>query len=414
MSSVKYKCIFFIVDGLGDSPVESLRGQTPLEAAHTPSLDGLAAAGRYGLVDPAGQEAKPNTHSGAGLLLGLEPAELENLMRGPVEAEGAGRELQAGEVALRANFAHVKSAFGGFMVLDRRAGRINEGARELAAALQQVELGDGVVAEFQSTHQHRGVLVLSGEGLDPAVSDTDPGDEELPAPVLKCMSLAPAARRTAEKINLYLKLANGILQNHPVNIARNLAGKPAANGIITRGAGCRDILHNVVRQQGLSAAVVSGCNTVCGLGRMFGYEVISNPSFTGGVDTDIAGKIQAALDALQRHDLVFVHFKAPDVCAHDRHPAAKRDFLERLDRAMAPLVNRKIITALAADHSTDSNTGIHTEHPVPALFYSPDHGAGLVGMNFSERSCLKGSMSRQSGSDFLQKVLAAMKGQLDA
>jgi 2,3-bisphosphoglycerate-independent phosphoglycerate mutase len=147
---------------------------------------------------------------------------------------------------------------------------------------------------------------------------------------------------------------------------------------------------------------------------MFGYEVISNPSFTGGVDTDIAGKIQAALDALQRHDLVFVHFKAPDVCAHDRRPAAKRDFLERMDRAMAPLMNRKIITALAADHSTDSNTGIHTEHPVPALFYSPDHGAGLVGMNFSERSCLSGSMNRQSGSDFLQKVLAAMKGQLDA
>jgi 2,3-bisphosphoglycerate-independent phosphoglycerate mutase len=143
---------------------------------------------------------------------------------------------------------------------------------------------------------------------------------------------------------------------------------------------------------------------------MFGYEVISNPSFTGGVDTDIAGKIQAAMDALQRHELVFVHFKAPDVCAHDRRPAAKRDFLERMDSALAPLMNRDIITALAADHSTDSNTGVHTAQPVPALIYSPDHGAGLVDVNFSERSCLNGSMNRQSGSDFLQKVLAAMMG----
>ena len=415
MSSVKFKCVLVIVDGLGDLPVESLRGQTPLEAAYTPALDGLAAAGRYGLVDPISQGAKPNTHSGAGLLLGLEPAELQKLMRGPVEAEGAGRVLQAGEVALRANFAHVKSSFGGFTVQDRRAGRITEGAKELAAVLSHVDLGDGVVAEFQSTHQHRGVLVLSGEGLDPGVSDTDPGDEELPAPVLKCMSLsqAPAARRTAEKINLYLKLAHDLLQNHPVNIARSLAGNHPANGIITRGAGSRGVLHNVIRRQGLGAAVVSGCNTVCGLGRMFGFEVITNAAFTGGVDTDIAGKIQAALDALQRNDIAFVHFKAPDVCAHDRKPAAKRDFLERMDKALAPLVNQKIITALAADHSTDSNSGIHTAHPVPALFYSPDHGAGLVGMNFSERSCLNGSMNRQNSSDFLQKVLAAMKGQLD-
>ena len=413
MSNVRYKCVLFIVDGLGDLPVESLAGQTPLEAAYTPALDRLAAAGWYGLVDPIGQGAQPNTHSGAGLLLGLEPAELQKLMRGPVEAEGVGRVLKAGDVALRANFAQVKTSFGELVVLDRRAGRITEGARELAAVLRHVDLGDRVVAEFQSTHQHRGVLVLSGEGLDPGVSDTDPGDQELPAPVLECMALSPAARKTAEKIKLYLRLANGLLQSHPVNIARSLAGKPPANGIITRGAGSREVLHNVIRQQGLSAAVVSGCNTVCGLGRMFGFEVISNPGFTGGVDTDIDGKIHAALDALQRNDMAFVHFKAPDVCAHDRQPAAKRDFLERMDMALTPLFNEKTIIALAADHSTDSNSGLHTAHPVPALIYSPDHRAGREDLNFSERSCLNGSMNRQNSSDFLQKVLAAMKGQLN-
>jgi 2,3-bisphosphoglycerate-independent phosphoglycerate mutase len=227
------------------------------------------------------------------------------------------------------------------------------------------------------------------------------------------MSLSPAARKTAGKIDLYIKLAHGLLQNHPVNLARSLSGKPPANCIITRGAGSGGVLHNVLRRQGLSAAVISGCNTVCGLGRMFGYEVITHPAFTGGVDTDIAGKIQAALDALQRNDIAFIHFKAPDVCAHDRRPAAKRDFLERMDKALVPMLDKKIIIALAADHSTDSNTGMHTAHPVPALYYSPDHGAGLAGMNFSEHSCLNGTLQRQNSSDFLQKVLAAMKGQLD-
>lgn len=413
MSSVKYKCVFLIVDGLGDSPVSSLHGQTPLEAAYTPALDRLAAAGWHGLVDPAGRGAIPNTHSGAGLLLGLEPAESGKLMRGPVEAEGAGRALAASDVALRANFAHVQPSPGGIVVLDRRAGRISDGAKELAAVLRYLDLGDGIIAEFQSTHQHRGVLVLSGNGLNANVSDTDPGDEELPAPLLRCLALLPAAHKTSEKIDLYLKRAHSLLQDHPVNRARSMAGKPPANGIITRGAGAKGLMHNVIRQQGLSAAVVSGCNTVCGLGRMFGFEVITSSVFTGGVDTDIAGKIRAALDALQRNDLAFVHFKAPDVCAHDRHPAAKRDFLERIDTAVTMLFNQKIVAALAADHSTDSNTGLHTTHPVPALIYSPELKSGRQNLNFSERACLQGNMGRQSGSAFLQKVLAAMKGQLD-
>jgi 2,3-bisphosphoglycerate-independent phosphoglycerate mutase len=131
------------------------------------------------------------------------------------------------------------------------------------------------------------------------------------------------------------------------------------------------------------------------------------------VDTDIAGKIQAALEALQGHDLVFVHFKAPDVCAHDRRPAAKREFLERMDTAITPLFGQKILVALAADHSTDSNTGTHTEHPVPALLHFAYDRAGREHVNFSERACQRGTMNRQSGSDFLQKVLAGMMGQLD-
>jgi len=413
MSSVKYKCVLIVVDGLGDLPVESLGGRTPLEAAYTPVLDRLAAAGWYGLVDPIGRGAKPNTHSGAGLLLGLEPAELHNLMRGPVEAEGAGRVLQAGDVALRANFAHVRPALDGFLVLDRRAGRITDGAKELAGVLHRLDLGDGVIAEFQSTHQHRGLLVLSGEGLDAGASDTDPGDAALPAPVLRCQALSPAARKTAEKINQYLAMANGLLQDHPVNRARNLAGRPPANGIITRGAGAKGLVRNVIRQLDLSAAVVSGCNTVCGLGRMFGFEVISLPGFTGGVNTDISGKIRAAVDALRRNDIVFVHFKAPDVCAHDRQPAAKQEFLERMDMALASLFHAKTIIALAADHSTDSNSGRHTAHPVPALIYSPGERAGREGLNFSERACAKGNMDRQNSNDFLQKVLSAMRGQLD-
>lgn len=412
MPAIKYKCLFFIVDGLGDLPVPQLNGRTPLEAAVTPNLDRLAAAGQHGLLDPIAPNIAASTHSGTGILLGMPAADAEKLRRGPVEAAGAGRPIRRGEVVLRANFATVRSAFGGFIVSDRRAGRISEEVHKLADAIRLMDLGDGVKAEFQALGQHRGLLVLSGEGLDPAVSDTDPGDDELPAPVLRCQPLTPAARRTADKINVWIKKVNAVLEGHLVNLARAAAGKPVANGVVTRGAGAHIPTRNLVRDAGLSGALISACNTVQGLGRAVGYEVITDTRFTADEKTDLDAKFEAAAHALQQHDIVFVHIKAPDVCAHDCNPAAKRDFLTRLDLVLAPLVLSKVVTAVAADHTTDSNTGRHTADPVPALFYSPDHGAGILGIKFGEEACRRGTMDRQTSAAFLQRVMAAMHGGL--
>jgi len=399
-----------IVDGLGDRPVPRLGGKTPLEAAATPNLDLLAGAGCYGQVDPIAPGVTPNTHSGAGILLGLPPIQAGQLRRGPVEAAGAGRVLRAGEVALRVNFASIEAAGEGFIVTDRRAGRIEEGTAELGAAIAGLDLGDGVFAEFHSTDQHRGVLVLSGDQLDAAVSDTDPGDEAIPAPLLHCEALRPGARRTADKVNSFVETAHRLLRKHPVNLARAAMGKPLANGVLTRGAGAWVAAENVLRQMGLDAALISGCNTVRGLGRMFGFEIVEDARFTATVDTDLEAKFQAALAALQSNDLAYVHVKAPDICAHDRQPEAKRDFLQRLDGAVAALIGRDIVIALSADHTTDSNRGMHTADPVPTLLFYPRCEPGICGIKFGELACRNGTMERQTSGEFLQRVLSAVMG----
>ena len=46
MKHLLYVCL----DGLGDDPNPVLDGRTPLEAAATPNLDGLAVQGRTGTV----------------------------------------------------------------------------------------------------------------------------------------------------------------------------------------------------------------------------------------------------------------------------------------------------------------------------------------------------------------------------
>ena len=74
---IRHKGVLIIIDGLGDLPVASLHGKTPLEAADTPSMDYLASKGRIGLVDPISPGVVPGTHSGTGLLMGLAPDQVD-------------------------------------------------------------------------------------------------------------------------------------------------------------------------------------------------------------------------------------------------------------------------------------------------------------------------------------------------
>ena len=407
------KCALLIIDGLGDLPNPELDGKTPLEAAHTPVFDRLAMTGRYGLVDPIFPGEIPNTHSGTGMLMGLLPEQADGLHRGPVEASGAGRVLSTGDVAMRANFASVEDQNGKLLVTDRRAGRITSATDELAAVLTDVDLGDGISASLVPTDQHRGVLVLSGPGLDAAISNTDPGDGKMPATLQTCLPLSANAEFTAAKVNRFIAEAHRRLVDHPINIARVAKGKPPASGIITRGAGAHIELDNVLRPLGIKAAMVTGCNTVRGVSRIFGFDAIVDPCFTASMDTDLHAKVAAVDSALQDHDMVFLHVKAPDICSHDRQPLAKRDFLQRLDAALAPLLDTGIVIAIAADHTTNSNTGFHTADPVPALIWQPGSGQSDarqtdVPVKFGEAACRQGNMERQLSNDFLMRVLRTM------
>jgi 2,3-bisphosphoglycerate-independent phosphoglycerate mutase len=220
--------------------------------------------------------------------------------------------------------------------------------------------------------------------------------------------MSTEADLTAAKLNRFIDEAYLRLQDHPVNIARVQAGKLPANGLITRGAGAQFSLDNVLHAHGIRTAVISGCNTVLGLGRIFGFDTISDPRFTAGMDTDLHAKIAAVRLALQDHEMVCLHVKAPDICAHDRKPLAKRDFLQRLDEALEPLLETDVIIALSADHTTDSNSGFHTADPVPTLVNQTRSGQPASAVNFGEAACRRGNMPRQLSSQFLLRLIEMM------
>ena len=217
----------------------------------------------------------------------------------------------------------------------------------------------------------------------------------------------PAGEQAARVINRFVRDAYEQLDAHPLNRERREQGHPPANGIITRGAGAPGNTCNIINHLGLRAAVVTGDQTLTGLAGLFNFSAVKRPEFTALPDTSLAAKITATLAALEDHDLVFLHIKAPGVLAHDRDPVGKKEFLERLDATLIPLFREETVIGISATHSADSNTGRHGGDPVPSLIYSTT-GRRDGCREFAEARCPGGALGRIPGSAFLLSVLAEM------
>ncbi|MGC8850482.1 MAG: 2,3-bisphosphoglycerate-independent phosphoglycerate mutase, partial [Candidatus Bathyarchaeia archaeon] len=231
-----YKGILFICDGMGDRPNPVKGGRSPLEEAYTPNMDRLASGGLVGLIDIVSPGVRPGSDVAHLSLFGYDPYKYYT-GRGGFEAAGAGLHLKPGDVALRCNYATVD---GDLVIRDRRAGRIREGGRELAGALNSIKLdAEGVKIEYYHTVEHRGVLVMRSDGrrLSTRISDTDPHQTGVKVLEAKPLEDSEEARFTAELLNEFTLKSYKILKDHPVNAERVRRGLPPANIVLSRGAG---------------------------------------------------------------------------------------------------------------------------------------------------------------------------------
>jgi 2,3-bisphosphoglycerate-independent phosphoglycerate mutase len=397
------KAILIIADGLGGRPSD-LEGKTCLEAARTPNLDKLARRGETGLVDPIGPGVRPGSDTAHLSLLGYDPQSVYT-GRGVFECLGIGMNVERGDICFRANFATVERRKDGLVVIDRRAGRIESGQNQLAEALNAIRLEDvpGVTFEFRPSTQHRGALLLRGEHLSRFVTENDPHAVGKKAPDFspKTGHDDEAARRTATALNEFAKRSHEVLHDHRVNRERKEKGELPANYILARGASeCRD-LESIESLYGVQGAVIAGGALYRGVSLACGMKVLEVPGVTGGLDTDLAAKANAALDALQTFDYVFIHVKGTDNAGHDRDAAAKVRFIERIDAELIGPLMKGIdwqITHLAftGDHTTPIDFGDHTAEPVPVLFVGPNVRCDETS-SFGERTAARGGLHRFSG-----------------
>ena len=406
--------LFVVCDGMADRPVRELGRRTPLQAARTPVMDRVAELGITGLVDPVAPGVPPGSDVANMALLGYDPYEHYS-GRGAFEALGAGLDLRLGDVAFRCNFATVDERG---VVLDRRAGRIStEHARVLAEALQEAaeELGAelGVEVVFVSTVQHRGVLVLRGEELSRAVSDTDPGEAGKSLRRCEPLESTPQARRTAELVNAISDRFREVLARHPLNERLEVP----ANAILLRGAGTLPRAKTLWELYGIRGACISAVALIKGVARMAGLELLEVPGATGSYGTDLDAKFSHALRALEGGaDLVFLHIKATDIASHDHAVERKVSFIERIDGALGRAVELldledETYLLITADHTTSLRTGKHEGDPVPLALAGPEVRRDGV-RAFDEVSCARGGLCRLRGVDImpvLMNLLGKMK-----
>jgi 2,3-bisphosphoglycerate-independent phosphoglycerate mutase len=398
----KRQGLLIIMDGLGDRPNQELKGMTPLESAETPNLDYLASNGMCGNVYPIAPGIRVGTDVGHLHIFGYDSNKVYS-GRGPLEAYSAGIKLMPGDVAFRGNFATIDDDY---TVIDRRAGRIRKGTKELAEAINGLILSDGTKVFVKELTEHRVAIVLRGNKLSDKISCTDPGTAEegakliIPSPLDNTIS----AEKTAKNLWEFTNQASEILKNHPINKQREAEGLNIANAVITRGAGQENYIPSIKELYNIKAACVAGDITVGGIAKLVGMDYFSNDSFTGSFDTNLKGKVDLAIKLLNEsnYDWVVMHVKATDLAGHDNLPIAKKDMIEKVDRAIGMILQNidlnKCYITVTADHSTPCEARDHTGDGVPTIIAGGDVRKDSV-KAAGESQFMSGSLNNLTAND---------------
>ncbi len=400
------KTVLVVSDGLGDHPIPSLRGKTPLEAARTPTLDKLADEGTTGLVHVIAPGIPPGSDAGHLALLGYDPKSCYT-GRGAFEALGAGISLQPTDIAFRGNFATVQSTRGKELrILDRRAGRHVPEGDELAKLVNRLSLPSSPDIEVivKRTAEHRCVVILRGANLSQKIGDTDSHSRSDYVQKSIPLDSSEAAQYTASVVNELTREFHRILSASPINAERRKSDLPEANIVLLRGAGTLPEISSLKDLYGIRAACVAGGALYKGVARSVGMDILPVPGATAGYDTNAEAKAKAAAKTLSKHDFVFLHFKPTDSAAHDKNPQKKIEMTEKLDHLLSTLqsaIDREnTLIAITSDHSTSSLTGKHIGDPVPLLINGPRVRNDVV-TRFSERACANGGLGHIVGKDLM-------------
>lgn len=399
---------------MADHPVERLGGKTLLEYARPEYMNRLAKMGRTGRLQTIPSGFAPGSEVANTSILGYDLNKVYE-GRGPLEAASIGYELHPDDLALRCNI--ISLADGN--IITHNGGNLETADADVLIQELNKYLGDDRV-RFITGIQYRHLLVIRGGSKHVVCAPPhDHPNEPWEKLLVKAEDNAPVepgritAEETAELINRLIIESQQILSAHPFNRNRAVKGERQANSIWPWGGGYRPSMQPLTQlyPQVKSGTVISAVDLIRGIGHYAGLEIVNVEGATGLANTNYEGKAQAAIEALQHDDFVFVHVEATDEAGHDGDLELKLRAIDYLDKRLIKPVyeavcqmNEPVCIAILPDHPTPVEMRIHVDEPVPFLIWHPGIEADAV-EHYDEVSCVSGSYGMLKLNEFMNQLM---------
>lgn len=397
------KYIVVLGDGMADYPIDELNEQTPLEYANTPMMDELAQKSEIGQVHTIPAGMSPGSDTANLSVLGYDPKKYYT-GRSPLEALSIGVPMKDTDIAIRCNIVTVsdeETEYKDKKMIDHSAGEIStEDADVLIQAVQE-DFGNEMFHFYTGT-SYRHLLIWDKGNV---VELTPPHDI-----LTKIIgNYLPKEKLLAEM----MEKSYEILNNHPINVAREKAGLHKANSLWFWGAGTKPALDDFTEKTGKRGVMISAVDLLKGIGVGAGLHNIIVEGADGTLETNYEGKAQAAVDALTKdgYDFAYIHVEAPDEMGHQGSVERKIKSIEYLDQRVIRVVKEGMDASgedyrmlVLPDHPTPIVLRTHSSDPVPyMLFDSTNHGSRM--WHYNEREAAASGIDMPSGAALMEYFL---------
>lgn len=391
------KYVIIIPDGAADEPLEQFAGQTVLEAAEIPNMDKISTLGRQGLVQTVPEGIEPGSDVAQMSLLGYDPKRYYS-GRAPIEAVARNIKLSLEDWVFRCNLVTIADG----KMADHSAGHISTiEAGNLIKELAE-QLGNEQVT-FHTGVSYRHLLVFKGIDFD---VQTYPPHDYIGKAIEKIL---PRGKGADLLIDLMAR-SQQLFANHDINKVRRDLGENQVSSIWLWGQGKKAQMERFQKRFGIKGAAITAVDLVRGLAKLIGFDLIDVPGATGFVDTNYQGKAAAAIEALEKYDIVFVHIEAPDEASHNGNAEMKKKAIEQVDKhivgpvleALQKYESWRIL--VMPDHPTPVRTCAHSAEPVPFAMAGTNI-SGILHSNFGETNAAKSGLRIDNGFELMEYFL---------
>lgn len=397
------KYIVILGDGMADEPIAELGGKTPLEAACTPTMDALAGMGEMGMVQNVPAGMAPGSDVANLSVMGYDPS-VSYSGRSPLEALSVGVAMEDDDVIFRSNIVTVTDpeVYAEKTILDHSSGEISTADADILMDAIR-EKFNSETFQFYTGTSYRHILVWKHG----KVVSLEPPHDHLGSVIGPWLPKEPILRQMMED-------SFAVLNDHPLNAARQASGKNKANTLWFWGAGTRPSLQNFREKTGLKGAMISAVDLLKGIAVGAGMQVCQVEGATGSIDTNYEGKAEACIKALLEDgcDFAYVHVEAPDEMGHQGLVAEKVRSIEYLDSRLIAIVKKAMEDAgedfrmlILPDHPTPIRVRTHTGNPVPYILYDSTRQLKKIG-RYSEAAAAAAGNYEPNGHKLLDRLIA--------